>query len=132
MLFLAPIVFVGIVGNHHDAVEHQLEPTLEKVGIAEMAVPDNERAAIVRHSKAAKQVVASLHASGVIAGELKGKGANRVFRVVIYDGEGNLTSDLESPIAASGLSKHNIEMFETNIADIVAAAPPPAKASRTA
>jgi len=132
MLFLAPIVFVGIVGSHHDAVEHQLEPSLEKNGITEMAIPDGERAAIVKHTPASKGIVRGLHSSGVIAGQLSGSGAARTFRVVIYDGEGNLTTDLESPIGATGLTKKNIQMFEINISDIVASAPPPTKQSRMA
>jgi hypothetical protein len=126
MLFLAPIVFVGILGNHHDAVEHQLGPSLDKVGITELAIPDGERAAIVKHTAASKKVIKSLHVGGVVAGELTGAGADRSFRVVIYDGEGNLTSDLESPIAANGLTKANIHTFEANIADIAGTATPAA------
>jgi hypothetical protein len=124
MLLLGPIVFVGIVGNHHAAVEHQLGPALEKTGISELAIPDDERAAIVKHTAASKKIVKSLHVSGVVAGQLKGAGSSRTFRVVIYDGDGNLTSDLESPIAANGLTKDNIQMFETNVSDIAATATP--------
>lgn len=123
MLFLAPIVFVGIVGNHHDAIEHQLAPSLDKNGISEMAIPDGERAAIIKHGPAAKQVVKRLHAGGVIAGQLGGAGATRTFRLVIYDADGNLTTDLESPIGANGLTKGNIQAFEINISDIVATVP---------
>ena len=132
MLFLAPIVFVGIVGNHHDAVEHQLAPSLEKNGITEMAIPDGERAAIIKHGPAAKKVVLSLHAGGVIAGQLGGKGATRTFHLVIYDADGNLTTDLESPIGAKGLTKGNIQAFEINISDIVASAPQSAPQPRAA
>jgi len=130
MLFLAPIVFVGIVGTHHDAVEHQLAPSLEKNGITEMAIPDGERAAIIKHGPGAKKVVMSLHAGGVIAGQLGGKGATRTFHLVIYDADGNLTTDLESPIGANGLTKGNIQAFEINISDIVASAPHTAAPAR--
>jgi hypothetical protein len=124
MLLLAPVVFVGIVGNHHEAVEHQLEPSLEKVGISELAIPDDDRAAIVKHTAASKKVIKSLHVAGVVAGQLAGSGNSRTFRVLIYDGDGNLSTDLESPIPASGMSKDNVTMFEANIADIAAAAAP--------
>ena len=121
MLVMAPIVFVGIVGNQHEAVEKQLEPSLDKVGVTEMAIPDSSRAALVKHTKGAKQVVKSLHVGGVIAGQITGAGNDRSFRVIIYDAEGNLTSDLESPIGAKKLTPHNIDVFETNISDIAAA-----------
>jgi hypothetical protein len=130
MLFLAPIVFVGVIGNHHEAVEHQLAPSLDKAGVTELAIPDAERAAIVKHTKASKKVIKGLHVGGVIAGQVTGSGADRAFRVVIYDGEGNLTSDLESPIAANGLTKANIHTFEANIADIAASGTPAPGARR--
>ena len=129
MLLLGPIVFVGIVGSHHEAVEHQLEPSLDKAGISELAIPDDERVAIVKHTAASKKVIKSLHVGGVIAGQLTGAGSSRSFRVLIYDGDGNLQTDLDSPIAAKGLTKGNIQMFETNIADIAASGTPaPARA----
>ena len=131
MLVMAPIVFVGIVGNQHAAVEKQLEPSLEKVGVTEMAIPDSSRATLVKHTKNAKQVVKSLHVGGVIAGQITGKGNDRSFRVIIYDGEGNLTSDLESPIGGKQLSKHNIDVFESNIADIAASGSPAPAAKPT-
>src|SRR3569623_2528820 len=118
MRVMAPIVFVGIVGNQHAAVEQQLEPSLDKAGVTEMAIPDSSRAALVKHTKSAKQVVKNLHVGGVIAGPLTGAGNDRSFRVIIYDAEGYLPSDLESPLGAKKLSPHNIAVFETHISDI--------------
>lgn len=131
MLVMAPIVFVGIVGNQHAAVEKQLEPSLDKAGVTEMAIPDSSRAALVKHTKSAKQVVKNLHVGGVIAGQITGAGNDRSFRVIIYDAEGNLTSDLESPIGAKKLSPHNIDVFETNISDIAASGTPAPAAKPT-
>ncbi len=127
MLLLAPIVFVGIVGPHHEAVEHQLEASLQKVGISELAIPDSERAALVKHTAASKKLVKGMHVGGVVAGQVSGSGDSRTFRVMIYDANGNLTTDLESPIAANGLTKDNIASFEATVADI-AGTPPPAPA----
>src|SRR3569623_3549189 len=131
MLGMAPFVFVGIAGNQHAAVEKQLEPSLDKAGVTEMAIPDSSRAALVKHTKSAKQVVKNLHVGGVIAGQITGAGNDRSFRVIIYDAEGNLTSDLESLIGAKKLSPHNIDVFETNISDIAASGTPAPAAKQT-
>lgn len=115
------LVFVGIVGTQHKAVEHQLEPALKKLGITERAVPERELVAIVKNTPASKKLVSSLHVGGVVAGQLTGAGSSRSFRVVIYDGQGNLVSDIESPIGARSLTKGDISMFETNVEDIAGA-----------
>src|ERR1700742_91195 len=104
-MFLAQmaVVFVGITGNHHEAVERQLAPTLEKAGVAELAIPDPDLGAILKHTKQSKTIV-----GGVIAAQLVGNGNARTFRVVIYDAEGNLSSETESPISAKGLAKDDL------------------------
>jgi opacity protein-like surface antigen len=117
------VVFVGIVGNHHETVEHQLAPTLEKAGVAELAIPDPELGAIVKHTKQSKAIVKKMHVGGVIAAQLAGSGNTRTFRVVIYDAEGNLSSETESPISPKGLAKDDLDVFAINIADIAGASP---------
>jgi hypothetical protein len=112
------VVFVGITGNHHEAVEHQLAPTLEKAGVAELAIPDPDLGAILKHTKQSKAIVKKMHVGGVIAAQLVGNGNARTFRVVIYDAEGNLSSETESPISAKGLAKDDLDVFSINIADI--------------
>lgn len=132
MLHLA-FVFVGILGQNHKVVEHQLEPTLAKLGITERAVPEGELAALVKHNAASKKLVKSLHAGGVVAGQLSGSGSSRTFRVVIYDADGNLVSEVESPITARTLTKDDIAMFKANVQDITGmdAATPAGSGGRT-
>jgi hypothetical protein len=122
MLHLA-FVFVGIVGQNHVAVEHQLEPTLKKLGITERSIPERELAAIVKETPAGKKLVKSLHAGGVVAGQLSGSGSSRTFRVVIYDADGNLVSEVESPISARTLTRGDIAMFASNVQDITGSSP---------
>jgi hypothetical protein len=133
-MFLAQmaVVFVGITGNHHEAVEHQLAPTLEKAGVAELAIPDPDLGAILKHTKQSKAIVKKMHVGGVIAAQLVGNGNARTFRVVIYDAEGNLSSETESPISPRGLAKDDLDVFSINIADIAgsSAAKPQPKAQQ--
>jgi len=131
-MFLAQmaVVFVGITGNHHEAVERQLQPALEKAGVAELAIPDPDLGAILKHTKQSKAIVKKMHVGGLIAAQLTGNGNARTFRVVIYDAEGNLSSETESPISAKGLAKDDLDVFSINIADLAGApaAKPVAKA----
>jgi len=131
-MFLAQmaVVFVGVTGNHHEAVEHQLQPALEKAGVAELTIPDPDLGAILKHTKQSKAIVKKMHVGGLIAAQLTGNGNARTFRVVIYDAEGNLSSETESPISAKGLAKDDLDVFSINIADIAGspAAKPVAKA----
>ena len=115
------VVFVGIAGNHHETVEHQLAPTLEKAGVAELTIPDPDLGAILKHTKQSKTIVKKMHVGGVIAAQLVGSGNTRTFRVVIYDADGNLSSETESPISPKGLAKDDLNVFAINIADIAEA-----------
>lgn len=124
-MFLAQmaVVFVGITGNHHEVVERQLAPTLEKAGVAELAIPDPELGAILKHTRQSKAIIKKMHVAGVIAAQLVGRGNARTFRVVIYDGNGNLSSETESPISGNGLAKTDLDVFRINVADIAGAEP---------
>ena len=126
MLHLA-FVFVGVVGQNHKAVEHQLEPALQTLHITERSVPERELAAIVKHTAASKKLVVSLHAGGVVAGQLSGAGNSRTFRVVIYDAQGNLVSEVESPIGPRTLTRDDIAMFKANVQDITGSTPAPSQ-----
>src|SRR3569833_2507791 len=125
-MFLAQmaVVFVGVTGNHHEVVVRQLAPTLEKAGVAELAIPGPDLGAILKHSKQSKAIVQKMHVGGVIAAQLVGSGNARTFRVVIYDGNGNLSSETESPISAKGLAKDDLDVFRINVADIAGSTSP--------
>jgi len=125
---LVHVVFIGVLGRQHQAVEHQLQPSLKKLGITERAVPESELVAILKETPTSTKLVKKLHVGGVVAGQLEGSGKSLAFRIVVYDGDGNLVSDLESPMSGRALAKGDIAMFESNLGDI-AGAPKPASSS---
>jgi hypothetical protein len=120
MMFLAPtIVFVGIAGNHHDAVEHQLAPVFEKAGVTELVIPMPDLGQIARHTDASKEIVKHLHVDGVIGGALITAGGQKTFRIVIYDGQGNMRSLDETPLSGKKLTSGDLEVLAINLADEV-------------
>jgi opacity protein-like surface antigen len=122
------VVFVGIVGNHHETVERQLAPTLDKVGVSEVVIPDADLSAIVTHAKSSRALVKKMHVGGVIAGQLLARGRTRTFRVVIYDAEGNLSSETESPVSAAGLEKVDLDVLAINVGELTGGARPAKRA----
>lgn len=116
MMFLAPvIVFAGVAGGHHDKVEHQLAPVLAKIGVSQVAMAPADLAQLARHSDRAKAIVAALHVDGVIGGALVTAGGALTFRVVIYDGQGNMRSLGETPLATASLTKDDLEVLASNL-----------------
>jgi hypothetical protein len=125
MIFLdAIIVFVGVAGNHHAAVEHQLGPVLDRAGVNELVVPAADLAAIVRHSDASRDVVKNLHVDGVIGGALITSGGQQAFRLVIYDGKGNMRSLGETPLAGDKLTVDDLEVLGINLTEEVTSLQP--------
>jgi hypothetical protein len=125
VIFLeAVIVFVGVAGNHHEAVEHQLGPVLDHAGVNELVLPAADLAAIVRHSDASRDVVKNLHVDGVIGGALITSGGQQAFRLVIYDGKGNMRSLGETPLAGHKLSADDLEVLGMNLTEEVTSLQP--------
>ncbi|MEO8845505.1 MAG: hypothetical protein ABI591_25175 [Kofleriaceae bacterium] len=124
MFLDAVIVFVGIAGNHHQAVEHQLGPVLDHAGVNELVVPAADLAAIVRHSDASRDVVKNLHVDGVVGGALVTSGGRQAFRLVIYDGKGNMRSLGETPLAGHKLTVEDLEVLGINLAEEVTSLQP--------
>jgi hypothetical protein len=120
MMFLAPtIVFVGIAGTHHETVERQLTPVLEKAGVQELVIPMPDLGQIARHTDASKEIVKRLHVDGVIGGALITAGGQKTFRIVIYDGQGNMRSLDETPLAGKKLTGGDLEVLAINLTDEV-------------
>jgi hypothetical protein len=124
ILLEAVIVFVGVAGNHHEAVEHQLGPVLDHAGVNELVLPAGDLAAIVRHSDAAREVVKKLHVDGVIGGALITSGGQQAFRLVIYDGKGNMRSLGETPLTGRKLTHDDLEVLGMNLAEEVTSLQP--------
>jgi hypothetical protein len=117
MILAQLVVFVGIAGNHTEVVDHQLAPVFEKAGVTELAIPTGDLGVIARHSEASREVVKRLHVDGVIGGALIAAGGKTSFRLVIYDGEGNLKSLGETPLVKKKLSKDDLEVLGMNLED---------------
>jgi hypothetical protein len=109
------IVFVGIAGNHHEVVEHQLAPVLEKAGVNELVIPDGDVGTLARHNDQSRAIVRALHVDGVIGGALVKANGVLNFRLVIFDGDGNLKSLGETPLTKNKLSKDDLEVFGMNL-----------------
>jgi len=119
-MFLAPtIVFVGIAGNHHEVVEKQLAPVFEKAGVQELVIPMPDLGQLARHTDASKDIVKKLHVDGVISGALITAGGQKTFRIVIYDGNGNMRSLDETPLAGKKLTGGDLEVLAINLTDEV-------------
>ncbi|HEX7701727.1 MAG TPA: hypothetical protein VF403_13410, partial [Kofleriaceae bacterium] len=73
-------------------------------------------------------IVKKMHVGGVIAAQLVGAGNARTFRVVIYDADGNLSSETESPLSAEGLQKVDLDVFAINVVELTAGARPAKRA----
>ena len=113
------VVFVGIAGNHHEAVEQQLAPTLEEAGITELVLADGDLNELLRHTRASREIVRKLHVDGVIAGAVvSGKRAHS-FRVVMYDGDGTLSADSATPFSGRVLAKTELDVLASNFKDAV-------------
>ncbi|MFT3693705.1 MAG: hypothetical protein QM831_11230 [Kofleriaceae bacterium] len=116
MIFLAPaIVFAGVAGNHHEQVERQLAPVLAKIGVTTVAMSPADLAQLARHSDRAKEIVTAMHVDGVIGGALVTAGGSLTFRIVIYDGHGNMRSLDETPLAKAQLSRDDLEVLSSNL-----------------
>ncbi len=121
MIAQALVVFVGVAGHHHEAVEHQLSPVLDRAGVVEMAIPAPDLAQIARHSEASREIIKKLHVEGVIGGALIKAHGQETFRVVVYDGNGNMRSLGETPLSGrrSKLTSGDFEVLGINLTDEV-------------
>ncbi len=116
-MLLAPavIVFVGIAGKHPEKIQHQLAPVLAHVHVAQRTVAARDLGDLARHTDASRDVVQHLHVDGVVGGALIESGGALTLRVVIYDGEGNLTSLGETPLGGHTMSKDELEVLGENL-----------------
>ena len=116
-MLLAPavIVFVGIAGKHPEKIEHQLAPVLAHVHVAQRTVAARDLGDLARHTDASRDVVQHLHVDGVVGGALIESGGTLTLRVVIYDGDGNLTSLGETPLGSRTMSKDELDVLGENL-----------------
>jgi hypothetical protein len=118
---LVMVVFAGVVGPQSGRADHQLAALLRhdaKVEPVDLSPADMK--ALGTHSARAEKVVKHLHTDGVIAGEvIEGKHGRRL-RVLVYDGDGNVVSQVEVPLDGESVSKSGMSMLrEAIVADAV-------------
>jgi opacity protein-like surface antigen len=118
-MLLAPaiVVFVGIAGKHPEKIEHQLQPVLAHAHVAKHAVSAGDLGNLARHSDTSRDIVQQMHVDGVVGGALIESGGTLTLRVVIYDGDGNLTSLGETPLDGRAMSKDELEVLGENLDD---------------
>jgi hypothetical protein len=124
MFLDAVIVFVGMAGNHHEGVERQLAPVLDHAGVDELVLPSPDLAAIVRHSDTSREVVKKLHVDGVIGAALITSNGEESFRLVIYDGNGNMRSLGETPLTKHKLTPDDLDVLGINLGEEISSLKP--------
>jgi hypothetical protein len=129
---LVMVVFAGVVGTDAQHVERQLGALLHHdARVESVELSASERDALGSHGQRAARVVVRLRTDGVVAGEVVvGKHGKRRLRVFVYDGEGNVVSQVEVPLEGDSLTRSGISLLrEAVVADVVGLASPQTQAA---
>jgi hypothetical protein len=124
MLAGLAVVFAGIAGQPGHRVEQQLRALATQLHVQSEKIPAAALAIVGHHGEGARELVAHLHADGVIAGEYIANGGHAIVRLVIYSGDGGLRSLSEIPLTARALAADDLESLRANLADEVSALAP--------
>jgi hypothetical protein len=127
------VAFAGIAGNDTRAIDKQIQAAIPaEAHVQTVKLPAAALHTLARHGEGSREIVKKLHVDGLIGGELLAARGGVTLRIVIYDAEGGLKSLNELPLAKHALSKDELEVVRSNMADdvaaLVAAAPAPAPA----
>ena len=112
------VIFAGLLVD--DDVDAQLDKVMRDLDVKVASLPAPSVQKLTHHSDATRPLVRSLHADGVIACELVKKDGVTSLRVVIYQGDGQLKTFSEVPLAGKRLTRTDLETLRSNLADDVA------------
>ena len=127
------VAFAGIAGHDTHAIDKQIQAAIPaEAHVQTVKLPPAALHTLARHGEGSREIVKKLHVDGLIGGELLAARSGVTLRIVIYDADGGLKSLNELPLGKHVLSKDELEVVRSNMADdlaaLVAAAPAPAPA----
>src|SRR4051794_7828711 len=106
------VIYVGLAGGHHGTVEKQVTTLVHELHVKSHLLPEGALHSLTHHDGTTRDLVRKLKTDGVIAFEVSPKGA---LRVVIYDGDGKLSSFSESPLEHETLSADDLDVLRDNL-----------------
>ncbi len=135
LLPILSVVFVGVVGgDKDDRVAQQVQMLLQEQDVKTLALAAPTVRKLARHAEGSRELVAALHADGLVGGELAGDARHRILRIAIYGAEGSLDTLFEIPFEGHRLSRDQVTTLGENFDDVralvtkaqkpIAAAPP--------
>ncbi len=112
------VVYAGVVGPHAERADRQLGSLLHHDGdIKPARLSDKDQRSLCTHDARSEKVAARLGKDGVVAGQVvKGKRTNRL-RVYVYDGDGDLRSQVEVPLVGDALDKGGIATLRGSVVE---------------
>jgi hypothetical protein len=123
-IHLAMVVFAGVVGPQSAHVDHQLGSLLHHdAHIESVELSPKDQRLLVEHGAGVPRVIRALHTDGVVVGEVIAGRRSKRLRVLVYDGEGRVVSEVEVPLEGESLTRSGISLLrEAVVADALALA----------
>lgn len=115
------VVYVGIVGGDTNHVDQQVQLLLAEQAVKATPTPAAVVHKLATHGDGSRELVRKLHVDGLVGGELVANRGHLTLRLVIYDGDGGLRSLSEIPLDGRRLTRTELAVLNTNLADEVAA-----------
>jgi hypothetical protein len=115
------VLFAGVVGPDSARVDRQLGQLLHKDAKVEAVdVSGSDQKVLGSHGDKTEKIVKKLHTNGVVAGEVVQGKKGRRLRVFVYDGDGNVVSQVEVPLEDGSITKSGVSMLrEAVVADVL-------------
>jgi hypothetical protein len=108
------VVFLGLAGGDKN-VAKQVATLVKDLHLPVKSVPAQTLKTLTHHASGSRELVQKLHVDGAVGFEVAG----RTLRVVIYGGDGSLKTLSETSLGKAGLSRDDLSVLRTNLADDV-------------